>query len=605
MNQRVESKPIRQFYGIATKVSGTDEPRGTLRVAVGTSIAPTGAISNGPTWATAWGQSTLGTAIATALSGATASKVHFVTLTRSGYTFLIAWNKTEERPRGIWPVAGTGDPAFTASSGSAVTAPNNATYRDKTTALTWFGSWINGLSGGELWLGNGTDGNLIWASGALAILGPSGTPDAMDISQFVFPPCKAFVQAPTGERYGAGNASLPFRIWSTETPNISYPYPQGIRTQTLSYKDIQPPPGATGITTLSIVGESLIAHFDVGSPMVLTRTRSQGGWRFDQRPLEANAGALCHTAARDTKIGPLYLGADLEIYSLKQKVAYGKTDVRGEEIVTDASDGDWNAMMTKPSSGTDYFTVFDGKDERFWIWALNATGSRQALWCYDIRNRGVTGPWFYPDLLSVCQIRDENLNGCVVAGITRDGVFLWSDLSAFGNPTLEDYSNPLGAAYAELTVAPTSDPGIPYVGVSADGLSFKQVLNGQILSMATPWSAFTTNDVTCTRFYKNAFLQIIELSEDDAGSPDLQKEFIQIRALFLRSSRAYWSTWLQCSGYSSSGGWRGLVYPYPSWLSNTNGQGPTARLRLICVVFNDAYSIIQSITPEWQAGAEN
>lgn len=598
----IQSLPIRKFSGVETVVTGVDQPRGTLRLAVGASLNPLGGISNGPAWRLAWNQSALGTAIQTALSGATSSKVHFVTLTRSGYTFLIAYNLTSNRPRGIWQVAGTGDPAFTATSGSAVTATNNTVYRTKADALTWFGSWIDD----QLWLGNGTDTNIAWVSGALAFLGPQTVPaDTIDPSQFPFPPCKAFVESPTGERYGAGNVTYPFRIWSSEKPNLNYPEPQGIKTTAYSWKDIQPSPGASTITTLSIVGESLIAHFDVGSPMVLTRTPSPGGWKFDQRPLEANAGAVCHTAARDIKMGPLYLGADLEIYSLKQRVAYNKADQRDDNIVTSASSGVWNAAMTKPASGTDYFSLFDGKQNRFWIWANMSVGSRQGMFCYDLDAKGISGPWFYPDFLSVCQLRDENLNGCVAAGITRDGVFLWSDLSNFGVPVLEDYSNPLGAAYAELSSAPTSDPGIPYAAVSADGLSFKQVLNGQILSMATPWSEFTAGDVTCTKFYKNAFLQVVELSEDAAGLPDNQKEWVNIRALFLRSSRSYWGTFAQVNGYNSAGGWRGLVYPYASLLSGTNGQGATIRIRLVLVVFNDVYSIIQGVSPEFIPSVQN
>src|SRR3990167_8672981 len=226
MRSETQSFQIQQFHGIETKISGTKQERGTLRVAAWVNVVPVGALSFGPSWATAWGQSTLGTEIATALTAATADKVHFVMLTRSAYTFLIAWNKTAERPRGIWQVAGTADPSLSAASGSTITATNNTVYRDHTNLLPYYGSWVQD----ELWLGNGTDTNICWADGALAVLGPATTPtDPQDPSQVAFPPCLSWVVHPSGAVFGAGNVTTPLRIYAGEEPDVDFPLNRGLK----------------------------------------------------------------------------------------------------------------------------------------------------------------------------------------------------------------------------------------------------------------------------------------------------------------------------------------------------------------------------------------
>jgi hypothetical protein len=588
----IQSWPIPKFSGLELEVSPTDQERGTLRRADGINTAPIDAISFGAYWRTGWNRTTLGADIVSALSGATANKVHFVTLTRSSTTFLIAYNLTSNRPRGIWHVAGTGDPALTAASGSSITATSGTVYRDKTTALNWYGSWIDD----QLWLGNGTDVNLVWASGALGFLGPQTTPtDANDISQVAFPPCRSWVENSVGIRYGAGNTTNPFRVWASELPNKNYPKPQGIRTTALSFTDIQPSPGATLISSLSIIGESLIAHFDVGSPMILLRTdNSKGGWKFDQRPMEANAGAMNPNCARDSKIAPMYFGSDLEIYTPKQRVAYNKSDFRDTDIVTKRSAGMWNSAMTKPQTSGDQAVIYAEKTGRAWIWATASAGSRSVVYCYDERTFAVTGPWRYPDFLSVCQLRDETLNGTLVAGITRDGVFLWADVDAIGELPTEAYATAIGAAYAPVLVAPTPDPGIGYVGVDATNSKFSYTLNGQTLYMADPWSDWSTSgSFTPTVYFNNARVAVLEISETNLGEPAIWKEIFDLRALWTRNSRVYVGAYAEVNSYRY-GKYRGTLYPYIDQLYGLGGEGVTCTIRLVIVSFNSQAAVMQA-----------
>lgn len=110
MSQPIQSIKIRDFTGISTKINATDTPPGTLFRADGVNTVPAKAISFGPNWQTAWGMSDLGSAITTALAGADTTKTHFVTVAFSTTKFLVAWDLANNRPQGIWHVAGTSNP---------------------------------------------------------------------------------------------------------------------------------------------------------------------------------------------------------------------------------------------------------------------------------------------------------------------------------------------------------------------------------------------------------------------------------------------------------------------------------------------------------------
>lgn len=606
MQQPIRDVQIETFSGIQTLESPTNVKPGALFVAGGVVGVPEGALSFGPYWRTAWGETALATAINTALSGATANKVHFVTLTRSGYTFLIAWELTASRPRGIWQVAGIGDPSFTSTSAVSISAPNNAIYRDHTNSLPWYGSVVQN----EIWLGNGTDANLAWAGGALGVLGPASVPsDAQDPAQYRFPPCLTFLPGGSNQVYAAGNVTNPLRVWCSEIPSVTYPLNHGIKTQVYSYLDLQV--NATSTTGLSSFGQNLIVHLNIGAPMIIEGYNGgPGGWKLNQNPTKANASAINPNCTRDTKLAPFYLAADLEFYLLPTfrgsivDRGYDGAAFRDEDVAVKKAPGQWQYEATKPISGTDYFLLNDEKNGRTWVWLNMSAGARQGVYVFDQRTRSVFGPWRYPDFLSACQLRDENLNGTLVCGITRDGVFLWADLAAINIYTLPAYSTALPAGCAELTSAPTPSAGIPYAAVSTDGQSFKQVLNGQTLSMATPWSDWTAADVTTTKFYNNARISVLEFNEMDCGSQALQKEFTALRSTWNRNSPVYVGVYCEVNGYRY-GGWRGLYYPSVDWLAAIGGMGSTIRIRMIIVSFNAENAVLSGLTLNLLPGVQN
>lgn len=608
MQQPTKPLQIDSFSGIQTLLSPTEAPLGALCVADAVVGVPVKALSFGPYWQTAWGQSGLSAAIIAALvSVGPPAAVNFVTLTRSGYTFLIAWDSVAARPRGIWQVAGTGNPDLTKLTGSTVATQFNAIYLSKTAGLPWYGSWVQN----ELWLGNGTDLNLVWANGALNILGPNVTPqtDPQNPAQYTFPPCTTWLPGNSGQVYCTGNVTYPLRVWCSEIPSITYPLNRGIKTLDYSYLDLQV--NATSATGLSSFGANLIVHLNIGCPMIIEGYNgSAGGWKLSQIPTKANASAINPNCTRDTKLAPFYLGSDLEFYLLPTfrgsivDRGYDGSSFRDGDIVTKRAPGQWNAAATKPISGADYFLIDDEKNGRTWAWLNMSAGSRQGVYVYDQRTQSVFGPWRYPDFYCACQVRDENLNGTLVCGITRDGAFLFADVAAINNYTLPAYGTALPAGCAELSSAPTASPGIPYVGVSADGQSFKQVLNGQTLVMATPWSDWAVSTVTTTKFYNNARVSVIELNEMDCNSSSLQKEFTALRSSWNRNSPVYVGVYAEVGGYRY-GGWRGLYYPSIDWLAGIGGMGSTIRVRMIVVSFNDQNAMLAGFTLNYLPGVEN
>jgi hypothetical protein len=491
---------------------------------------------------------------------------------------------------------------FVDTASVVITASTAAPWRNYTAGLPWYGSQIQG----ELWLGNGTDQNLAWQiANVLAVLGPASTPaDPYDPSQVQYPPCTSWVQSVDGSYYGAGNVTHPLRIWAGEPPSISFPLNEGLKTSAYSWKDLQVPAQSTAITALGMVGGRIVAHMNLGPPLILTRANtSEGGWKFDQVPLEANASAINPSCARDTKLAPFYLGSDLEIYSPKQSRAYDRIEWRDTDIVTDKSSGAWNCQVTKPATGNDYFIIYDQKNGRLWIWMQMLITGRNILSCYDQRAHAINGPWHYPDFLAVCQMTDDQ-SGCLVAGITRDGALLWADLGNVGRMPDENYSNPVGGNYNIFTAVPTISPGLPYVAVAANGQQFSEVLNGVTISLLSPYADWSTAKIVPAMYFMNAKISIVELSEAAFGMPNVAKEFINLRSLWKTNSRVYAAYFSKVNGYVY-GMFRGLQYPNDSWENRIGGKGPTAKIRMIFITFNDQPARLMAIEPEFMPTVKN
>ncbi len=602
---------IRRFSAIETKIEASDQNRGTLQRCFGLLPSPIGALSNGPKWGTAWGLSNLGAQITAALSSGCAAGVgvHFVTVANGGHTFLVAWDNTAGRSVGHWHVGGTGDPSLSGTGSVTITAPNTTVYRGKTAGLRWFGNWV----GNSLWLGNGTDSNLIWKSGALFVLGPASTPaEPDDPSQFQFPPCKAFVVDNQGVVFSAGNVTYPLRVWRSDPPSVTYPYNEGLRTAE-NYRDVTMKEG-TAVTALSVTRVGLLAHLDYGGAVLMTGMGLDGstvGWRASQLALIVNAGAINQNCVQGTaRLAPYYLGRDLEIYKPLMAPGHHREAPRDEEIITAHGSEDWNRDMVKPMSGDDYATIYDEKNDRFWIVAPLAASSRMALWCYCGQAFGPVGPILYPDFLSVAKIELEELPGCTVTGITRDGVFLFSNLYKVGSQDISDWPAPgasLGADYDQKTTAPTPDAGLPYAAL-ADGISsgcvpaLKQVLNGSTVSIATPWADFATADVGPNAFFKNATIAVFEIQNEDFGDPSVWKEFCQVRLQWHRNSAAY----VGLVGESETARfaqWYGKVYEDNETILALELAGRWLTLRVVAIVFNGSPAMLTGMSIDWLPGA--
>lgn len=604
----MKSFVIRKFSGIETKIEAPEQDRGTLRRAAGVVPVPNGALSTGPIWNLAWGAAQIsfmaGISGALTSAGADFVHVHFATFAIQGATFLIAYDRVSNRTRGCFHVAGTGAIDPSVALGFSPVAPSTSIYRNKTAGLAWYASYIDS----RIILGNGTDPNLVWSNGALALFGPVKTPaDHRNPAREAFPPCTCFCQDERGVIYGAGNATYPLRIYRSEIPSVQFPQLDGVREAASSYFEVMAASGTT-ITAIRMIDAYKVAvHLSVGGISILNPATvdTDGGVT---RPAAFCSGAITPNCVRDRRTHPFFLGRDLEIYRVRNVVNPADSkDWRDTFLATDRSSGLWNVMLEKPATSSDYFTIYDEKNGRLWIFGLltTALGGQGAMYCYDTRSFAVTGPWLYPYDHAIWQAGSRDQGQQIALAISSNGSLLYSDLNDIGERTLPDYTDPLGAAYAELSAAPVHAPqsGIPFVGVSADGTQFKvRTPNGFFLSLATPWSDFALADITATRFYDFAHLSVIELNTEDMGDPDIWKEFHTLQLEWARNTRAYVGVYVECDG-RRSGKWRGLAYPAEAQVCGIACAGRRIRVRIIIVAFNDKPALLSSATIFYNVGA--
>lgn len=599
---------IRRFNGVRNSVESSDASRGAMRKAEGCLITPAGAIVGGPAWASLWSLTGLASTIATALSGADNTKVHFVTITRGGLTFLVAWDLAAGRSRGMFYVGATETDPTTATGSAVVAAPSGSTFRNKTAALRWYGSRANG----ELWLGNGTDANLVWRGGTLVALGPASPPaDIDDPSKYAFPACKQFIQTANGVIHGTGNASSPMRVWSTETPSAVFKNLEGVLSLDTSYTLVNNT-RATAITALQGDGNSVVAHTDAGSVRLSRFEQDGGGYKMVQSPTRANSSALNPNCISDA-LGTVayYLGHDMELYRDSAAVgsAYNQKDRRDTALATSASADLWNADFAT-SGFEDAQLLHDRSTGIVYLLAPLAAGGR-GLYAYVEPGEEVgivTGPIRYPDATDLC-VAQVNRKMLAIA-LTAGGALLWADLSAIIEQDtwrIDPYDTALGADYGVKTVAPTPTPGLPYVGLTASDSApgIVQVLGSVSIGMSDPWAQWSASGLpTPTRFFNNATVQILDIANEDFGAPTVVKEFYQVRLTFQRNVRAYVGVFAESEG-RRYGRWRGLVYPREEKLSGIKLAGRRLTLRVVVIYFNAQNFMLRDVSVDWQAAVPN
>jgi hypothetical protein len=600
---------IRRFNGVRNSVESSDATRGAMRKAEGCLITPAGALVGGPAWASLWSITGLAATIATALSGADATKVHFVTLTRGGLTFLVAWDLAAGRSRGMFYVSGTETDPTAATGSVTVAAPSGSTFRAKTAGLRWYGSRING----EVWLGNGTDANLVWRGGTLVALGPASPPaDVDNPSQYAIPACKQFVQTANGVIHATGNASAPMRVWSTETPTALSTAIEGVRSLDTSFTLVLHTK-ATAVTAIQADGNSVRAHLNSGDIIRLSNFEQDGGgYKMVQSPTKANSSALNPNCASDS-LGNVayYLGHDLELYRDTAAVgsAYNQRDRRDTALATASSADLWNADFAT-TGFDDAQLLHDRSTGIVYLLAPLAAGGR-GLYAYVEPGEEVgivTGPIRYPNATDLCTVQVSRK--MLAVALTADGALLTADLSAIIEQdtwAIDPYDTALGSSYAVLTSAPMPTPGIPYVGITASDTApgIVQVLGGVSIGMANPWAQWSASGLpTPTRFFNNATVQILEFANEDFGGPTIVKEFYQARLTFQRNVRAYVGVFGESDG-RRFGRWRGLVYPREEKLSGITLSGRRLTLRVIVIYFNAQNLMLRDLSVDWSPAVPN
>ncbi len=599
---------IRRFLGIRNSQESTDAPRGSMRKAEGVLLTPRGALVGGPAWALAWDLSGLATTINTALGVADAAKVHFVTLTRGTSVFLIAWDRAASRSRGMFYVGPLEANPLDATGTVTVAAPSGSTFRDKTAALRWYGSRING----ELWLGNGTDANLVFRGGTLVPLGPSSPPADLDNpSKYVFPPVKQFVQTSDRVIHGAGNVTNPLRVWNTEKATAIYPLLEGIYSASTSFTLINHT-RATLIRGIQVYGTSLNVHTDAGVVRLASFDGDSDGYRMVQVPTKSNSGALNPNCVSDSA-GTLayFLGTDLELYrdEAARSGGYENRERRDPTLATATSADLWNQVMAKTPID-DFQILHDRGQGIVYILAPTLTGGK-GLWAYHEPGDDsayISGPIRYPNANDLVLVTSGPKT--LAFAITEGGAFLSADLSAILEQDtwqLPTYTEAIGADFLPLTSAPTPTAGISYVGITetVGAPAFRQYLEGNSIGMSDPWAEWSTSGLpTPTQFFKNATVAVMEMTNEDFGSPNVIKEFLSVRLQFQRNTRAYVGIFAESDGLRY-GRWRETVYPKEEKLSGLKLVGRRLNLRIIVVYFNAKPLLIRDLSIDWEPSVAN
>ncbi len=606
--QPIQTFTVRRFVGIRNSQESTDAQRGSMRKAEGVLLTPRGAFVGGPAWALTWSLSGLATTINTALGAADATKVHFVTLTRSASVFLVAWDRAASRSRGMFYVGPAESNPLDATGSVTVAAPAGALFRDKTAALRWYGSLING----EVWLGNGTDANLVWRGGTLVALGPASPPADLDNpSKYAFPPCKQFVQTSDRVIHGAGNVTNPLRVWNTEKATAIYPLLEGIYSTATSFTLINHT-RATLVRGIQVSGPSLNVHTDAGVVRLVSFDGDSDGYRMVQVPTKSNSGALNPNCVSDSA-GTLayFLGSDLELYrdEAARSGGYEQKERRDTTLATATSADLWNQAMAKTPID-DFQILHDRGQGIVYILAPTLTGGK-GLWAYHEpgdESAYISGPIRYPNATDLVLVTSGPKT--LAFALTADGAFLSADLSAILEQDtwqLPPYTTAIGADFLPLASIPASDAGIPYVGISetVGAPAFTQTLGGATIGMSNPWSEWSTSGLPAvTKYFKNATVAVLEMSTEDFGSPDVIKEFLDSRLTFQRNTLAYVGIFAESDGLRY-GRWRGTVYPREEKLSGLKLVGRRLNLRVIIVYFNAQNLLVRDLCVDWQPSVAN
>lgn len=578
-----------------------------MRKAEGLLVTPSGALTGGPAWSPLWSLSDARASILTALSGATSNKVHFVRITRGGFSWLVAWDITADRDRGVFYLGGYGTDPIGASGSITLTATNTSVWREKTAGLRWFGSWINGA----LWLGNGVDGNLVYTGGSLAVLGPATEPADIDVTaRFRFPACKQWVMTADKVIYGAGNAAAPMNVWATEKANALYPSLDGLLSLDTSFVRVNHT-RATAITSIAALAPgAVVAHTDAGTVIISGFEQGSDAYKAQQTPTECPHGAINPNCTQDADGSVSYfIGMDRQLWrdGANRQSAYQKKQ-RVESAVATAYAGDlWNADM---SAASDDFAILHDRQGGLVFMLTPLTIGRQGLYCYhesDGDQSYITGPIRYPDLLSACLVT-ANLRTLIV-GMTRAGAMVWADLTTLTERDswqLPPRTDPIGAAYTPAVSQPSADPALPVVGINptAGAETIRQIIDGLNTGMANPFAQWTASSPTASQWFKNAAVAVIELANEDFGSPDVIKEFCQVRLQFQRNARVYVGVFGESEGLRY-GYWRGTRYPKEEFLSGLKLVGRRLTLRLVFVYFNDSPFLLRGLSIDFNPAVAN
>jgi hypothetical protein len=259
-------------------------------------------------------------------------------------------------------------------------------------------------------------------------------------------------------------------------------------------------------------------------------------------------------------------------------------------------------MSFAPADAGDYQLVYDRDNSILFVLAPLAGGTR-GIYAYHEPDEGpgaITGPIRLPDAADLILDRPRSS----LIAITRSGSILTADLSGIRERDtweIPAYRDPLSEERMPAAIAAEPTPGLPSVAVDDTPQlnAYAHTIDARILSMSTPWAEWTSAALPTARLYfPNATIAILETANEDMGSPDVVKEFLQVRLEWQRNTPAYVGIYAESEG-RRYGRWHGTRYPREEQLAGLKLAGRRITLRLIIVYFNDLNFLLRSASIDW------
>ena len=582
---------VKAFTGIQNQAEESDQDRGSLTICENADPYPKGCLRAAPLWTRVYENYSFSSGYsACALQDA---NDHRVVVTKDGSS-----------------VTGLG---WYPNNATVNKLPSGSTLTETATSSAMSGKIFINRVGSEFFLGNGAQDNLRWGSDTSFAFQPlAATSSYYAQAHEVFPACTSFVVGPDKAVYAGGNESNPLRVYVSEPATIANPDAddavQGVFSGILSSVDIIMSE-ATRITSLSSFRNYVVVHTDAGVALLYRTDKTQAGtgFRVRQTASPTVSGALnpnCTSASMGVR--PFYLGTDGQIY--KDEAARASqdhvTEGRVKEILSWKSVSGWDRYVDKDL--TDSFTAYEPSSEFFAAFVPHLSGDTAKgfpCFLYNGETFQLSGPNLYPRFQAVTRVEGTS----ALLGIDHDRNFWTTDLDQLREPAPFNVSTPVPAQqtpkvwihHGEAVSSTVLGAGNAVlvnaqgVALAISGTAPGDVFNAFVeqespaspINYEGPFSEPVEAPLATTGMteYTASTLSVIETAYEDMGTPEGNKNFMEVVLKFKTGSMGHMAVYAQTENGLSAGRWMGDISTSDTHKLFINLRGKQLKLRIYIV----------------------